>query len=103
MSGANAHTVDQPISGAPKLPSEVVEPTRSNTAPQQGSTQPGSGSAVHETTGAQSTEQPHLSFKEQVIGVAQKTRGTVLNKPDLKEHGEQVLAGNAPAVKPGHE
>ncbi|ESK95192.1 hypothetical protein Moror_1010 [Moniliophthora roreri MCA 2997] len=101
MSGINAQT------GAPKPPSETVEPTRSDTVPQQGSTQPGDGSTVHEGQPQRvveaPAEQPHLSFKEQVIGVAQKTRGTVLNKPELKEHGQQVLEGRAPATKPGHE
>uniref|UniRef100_A0A0W0F285 Uncharacterized protein n=1 Tax=Moniliophthora roreri TaxID=221103 RepID=A0A0W0F285_MONRR len=96
MSGINAQT------GAPKPPSETVEPTRSDTVPQQGSTQPGDGSTVHEGQPQRvveaPAEQPHLSFKEQA-----SPRGTVLNKPELKEHGQQVLEGRAPATKPGHE
>ncbi|KAJ4465837.1 hypothetical protein C8J55DRAFT_527999 [Lentinula edodes] len=38
---------------------------------------------------------PEVPFKERVIGVAKKTRGTILNKPEVKEHGEQILQGSA--------
>ncbi|EDR00308.1 uncharacterized protein LACBIDRAFT_295801 [Laccaria bicolor S238N-H82] len=37
--------------------------------------------------------QRKVSFKERVIGVAQKTRGTILGNPGLKEHGEAILEG----------
>ncbi|KAJ4482375.1 hypothetical protein J3R30DRAFT_3699830 [Lentinula aciculospora] len=112
-------------SGAPlTFPSEVAETTRSNTLPQQGNTQPDSGSAVHnhhnhhEGHGgraehghpepgdiareqvnvvqlpADGSSTHEVPFKERVIGVAKKTRGTLLNKPELKQHGEQILQGN---------
>ncbi|KAJ7367297.1 hypothetical protein DFH08DRAFT_837070 [Mycena albidolilacea] len=42
-----------------------------------------------------SAEPPIVPFKERVIGVAKKTRGTVLGKPELKEHGEKILQGEA--------
>ncbi|KAJ7069523.1 hypothetical protein C8F01DRAFT_1113034 [Mycena amicta] len=38
---------------------------------------------------------PIVPFKERVIGVAKKTRGTLLSKPELKEHGEKILQGEA--------
>jgi len=59
-----------------------------------------------------------VPFKEQVIGVAQKARGTVTSnvcpalfatnsdpysrftQPELKQHGTDILEGTAPAVKP---
>ncbi|KAJ3500302.1 hypothetical protein NMY22_g19301 [Coprinellus aureogranulatus] len=66
--------------------------------PQQGSTQPGDGTEVRRTDdgshgrlhGPSTHEVP---FKERVVGVAQVTRGTLLRKPDLKEHGEAILEG----------
>ncbi|KAF9464104.1 hypothetical protein BDZ94DRAFT_1308127 [Collybia nuda] len=89
------------------LPSEVARPTRSDTAPQQASTQPGDGHEIH--TGKHAGKQPEgvnvvevpaqttekVPFKEQVIGVAKKTRGTLLGKPELKQHGEMILEGKA--------
>ncbi|KAF7348301.1 hypothetical protein MSAN_01783800 [Mycena sanguinolenta] len=38
---------------------------------------------------------PMVPFKERVIGVAKKTRGTLLSKPELKEHGQKILQGEA--------
>ncbi|KAJ6549505.1 hypothetical protein B0H10DRAFT_2437529 [Mycena sp. CBHHK59/15] len=38
---------------------------------------------------------PIVPFKERVIGVAKKTRGTLLGKPELKEQGEKILQGEA--------
>ncbi|KAJ3835918.1 hypothetical protein EV361DRAFT_925488 [Lentinula raphanica] len=110
----------QPGSGAPLIyPSEVAEPTRSNTLPQQGNTQPDSGSAVHTQQGrypepgdiareqvnvvqlpADGSSTDEVPFKERVIGVAKKTRGTLLNKPELKEHGDQILQGKASIHEP---
>ncbi|KAJ7758107.1 hypothetical protein DFH07DRAFT_818677 [Mycena maculata] len=44
----------------------------------------------------QNAAQPSIvPFKERVIGVAKKTRGTLLGKPELKEHGEKILQGEA--------
>ncbi|KIK69767.1 hypothetical protein GYMLUDRAFT_34161 [Collybiopsis luxurians FD-317 M1] len=104
----------QPGSGAPLiLPSQVAEPTRSNTLPQQGHSQPESGSAVHTDAPEPGdiarervnvvtvpAEGQSVPFKERVIGVAKKTRGTLLGKPELKEHGEQILQGNASVHDP---
>ncbi|KAJ8080266.1 hypothetical protein PM082_017096 [Marasmius tenuissimus] len=85
---------------APTLPSQVVQPGHSSTPTQQASTQPGDGSNVGGTTGSDGqnvvevpAEKP--TFKDQFIGYAQKTRGTVLNKPDLKEQGDQLVHGAA--------
>ncbi|RDB14665.1 hypothetical protein Hypma_016342 [Hypsizygus marmoreus] len=88
-----------------RLPSDVVHPTRSDTPPQQGATQPGDGSEVHVRQPATNivevpsdqTGAPKVPFKEQVIGVAKKTRGTLLGKPDVKEQGEMILEGKATA------
>ncbi|GLB38636.1 hypothetical protein LshimejAT787_0505010 [Lyophyllum shimeji] len=85
-----------------QMPSEVVRPTRTDTEPQQAATQPGDGGEVHSTrqppTVIQIPSEPaKVPFKEQVIGVAKKTRGTVLNKPELKEEGEMILEGQKSA------
>ncbi|KAL0960779.1 hypothetical protein HGRIS_005799 [Hohenbuehelia grisea] len=91
-------------------PSEVVAPTRTDSIPQQASTQPGDGSHKHHDHHEQNqagqpvnvVEVPgqKVPFKDQVIGYAQKTRGTLLGKPEVKEHGEKVLEGQVPAQKP---
>ncbi|KAH7876185.1 uncharacterized protein C8R40DRAFT_1100997 [Lentinula edodes] len=47
------------------------------------------------STGANPNPNPEVPFKERVIGVAKKTRGTILNKPEVKEHGERILQGSA--------
>ncbi|KAF9533090.1 hypothetical protein CPB83DRAFT_890218 [Crepidotus variabilis] len=89
---------DPHVHGANALPpSAVVEPTRVETPAQQGSTAPGDGHVVHDhhashtNTSAGASEK--LPFKEQVIAYAQKTRGTILGKPGLKEHGDAILDG----------
>jgi len=102
-------------------PSHTVEPTRVDTAPQQASTSPGDGHEVHHIhtgnvvaptqvsippgerhearTAGHSTNKEQgqstgdVPFKERVIGVAQKTRGTVFGDHELKEHGEAILEG----------
>ncbi|KAF9262772.1 hypothetical protein L218DRAFT_959918 [Marasmius fiardii PR-910] len=94
-------------------PSGFVEPTRDTTAPQQGSTQPGDGSTVRETTGPDGqplrvVEVPaqgeqHVPFKDQVVGYAKKTRGAMLGNHELKDHGEQILHGTASVSTPPHE
>ncbi|CAL1712344.1 unnamed protein product [Somion occarium] len=73
----------------PQLPSETVQPGQVDVAPQQGATQPGSG-----------TEAPvkvlparRLSFKEKVVGYAKEIRGAALHKPETKEQGERILQG----------
>ncbi|KAF8885694.1 hypothetical protein CPB84DRAFT_1788168 [Gymnopilus junonius] len=85
----------------PSLPSQQVAPTRVDTLPQQASTQPGDGSEVHKQTRAAGSNKPSqgtgkpvpVPFKERVIGVAQKTRGTLLGKSQLVEHGDKILTG----------
>jgi len=81
-----------------QVPSESAPPpTRSETEPQQASTQPGGGSEIR----ANQVEAPggttKVPFKEQVIGVAKKTRGTLLGKPELKQQGERILEGKESA------
>ncbi|KAJ7078661.1 hypothetical protein C8R44DRAFT_825199 [Mycena epipterygia] len=54
------------------------------------------GQAYNNTPAEQNSAQPPIvPFKERVIGVAKKTRGTLLGKPELKEHGEKILQGEA--------
>ncbi|KAK0504267.1 hypothetical protein EDD18DRAFT_1327013 [Armillaria luteobubalina] len=84
-------------------PSEQAKPTRSHSVPQQGNTQPGSGSVVHDSEDQEPRvlEMPADSnrsgiqapFKERVVGAALKTRGTLLKKPEVKETGQQLLDG----------
>ncbi|KAK0221587.1 hypothetical protein IW262DRAFT_1375040 [Armillaria fumosa] len=84
-------------------PSEQAQPTRSHSVPQQGNTQPGSGSVVHDSVDQKPgvLEMPADSnrsniqapFKERVVGAALKTRGTLLKKPEVKEAGQQLLDG----------
>ncbi|KAJ7601206.1 hypothetical protein C8J56DRAFT_1157423 [Mycena floridula] len=52
---------------------------------------------AHAGSGAHPDQVP---FKDRVIGAAQKTRGTLLGKPDLKAHGQQIIDGEVPAEKP---
>ncbi|KAF8158179.1 hypothetical protein B0H34DRAFT_707737 [Crassisporium funariophilum] len=82
-------------------PSHQAPATKVDDMPQQASTQPGDGGHVHthghtDTSRASNNPTQHtekVPFKEQVIGYAQKTRGTLLGKDDLKEHGEMILDG----------
>ncbi|EAU85979.2 hypothetical protein CC1G_03002 [Coprinopsis cinerea okayama7 len=84
-------------------PSEIVPGVQGghvDTAPQQASTQPGDGSEVRvsrasddRSKGLSGTFNGNIPFKERVVGGAQKIRGTVLGKPDLKEHGQAILDG----------
>ncbi|CAA7262956.1 unnamed protein product [Cyclocybe aegerita] len=95
--------VNPPGGFAAMPPSHEVAPTKVDTLPQQGSTQPGDGATVHAggeiyPTEMSASTQPSqttgkVPFKEQVVGYAQKTRGTLLGKPELKDHGERILAG----------
>ncbi|KAF8195594.1 hypothetical protein BJ912DRAFT_149017 [Pholiota molesta] len=95
-------TTDPDLSRANYPPSHVVEPTRVDTAPQQGSTSPGDGHQVHtgnvvaptqDANKEQGQNTGEVPFKERVIGVAQKTRGTVFGDQELKGHGEAILEG----------
>lgn len=40
-------------------------------------------------------QQRKPSFKEEVVGYAKEIRGTILRKPETKEHGEKILSGEA--------
>jgi len=40
---------------------------------------------------------PKLGFREQVIADAKIIRGTLLGKPETKEHGQKILRGEVPA------
>ncbi|KAJ6584086.1 hypothetical protein DFH09DRAFT_266423 [Mycena vulgaris] len=75
--------------------SSVVTDTRPvhSEAPATTQTMPEQGQAPN--SAQDSTQPPIVPFKERVIGVAQKTRGTLLGKPELKEHGEKILQGEA--------
>ncbi|KAF7364903.1 hypothetical protein MVEN_00360800 [Mycena venus] len=65
-------------------------------APMTTSQMPEQGQAPNTVVNDQSGAQPPMvPFKERVIGVAKKTRGTLLGKPELKEHGEKILQGEA--------
>ncbi|PPQ73484.1 hypothetical protein CVT26_010186 [Gymnopilus dilepis] len=77
----------------PSLPSEQVKPTRVDTLPQQAATQPGDGSEVHEQSRAADSNRPAQGTTEKVPFKEQKTRGTLLGKPQLAEHGEKILTG----------
>jgi hypothetical protein len=82
------------------MPSEVAQPTRIDTLPQQGSTSPDDGQNVHTHDSEQvQAEGPgqKVPFAAQAIGYAQKTRGAVLGNSTLKEHGERILEGAADA------
>ncbi|KAF5343256.1 hypothetical protein D9758_013416 [Tetrapyrgos nigripes] len=96
-----------PTSEGVRMPSEVVQPTRSTTQPQQGATQPDSGHAIHtEPDGTRVVEVPgpQVPFKEQVVGYAKKTRGTLLGNHETKEHGEAILEGKASiSTPPAHD
>ncbi|KAF9452910.1 hypothetical protein P691DRAFT_802768 [Macrolepiota fuliginosa MF-IS2] len=99
-----------PSKGTVPPPSSFARPTVVDDAPQQALTQPGGGTTINTdveaTQPSQQVSHPgpglgeespgkEIPFKEQVIGVAQKTRGTLLRKPKLKEHGEKILVGEA--------
>jgi len=77
------------VDAAVAPPSQTVKPTMIDEEPQQAATAPGSGSEVHTSI------LPAPSWKEQVQAYAKKGRGTVLRKPELKEHGDKILEGKA--------
>jgi len=86
-------------------PSEVTPATGIDEVPQQASTSPGDGSEVHTGTMAGDpntnvVEVPaeKASFKDQVLGYAKVTRGTVLGNAETKEHGKRILEGD-PSVQ----
>lgn len=73
------------------LPSELahVEPTRVDEATQQGSTQPGDGSAIRNVV----VDPP--KWREKFIGYAKKYRGAMFRRSETKEHGNKILQGRA--------
>lgn len=58
-------------------------------ATQQGSTQPGDGSVIHNVV----VNPP--SWRERFIGYAKKYRGAMMRRPQTKEHGDKILQGRA--------
>ncbi|KAI9452762.1 hypothetical protein BJY52DRAFT_1190019 [Lactarius psammicola] len=89
--------------------SAAVEPIRTGTAPPQGVATGPEETRVADTSAQGTTESPPTSptsstgkipWKDQVIAYAKKTRGAVLRKSTLKEHGDQILAGEASAWEP---
>ncbi|KAH8984408.1 hypothetical protein EDB92DRAFT_1946771 [Lactarius akahatsu] len=91
---------------APPL-STAVQPIRTGTTSPRGvGTEE---NRVADTSAQGTTESPSASptsstgkvpWKDQVIAYAKKTRGAVLRKSTLKEHGDQILAGEASAWQP---
>ncbi|KAF8585098.1 hypothetical protein K439DRAFT_1081223 [Ramaria rubella] len=88
------HPIIDPASGHARevlMPSEVASPTRTNSQPQQASTQPGDG-------GKSRVEDPdsfgnRVPWKNQVLGYAKVTRGKVFGKHDTEEMGNKILQG----------
>ncbi|TDL22183.1 hypothetical protein BD410DRAFT_788897 [Rickenella mellea] len=71
-------------------PSDVVEPTRVDSPTPQAATQPETSEGTTDTAGSP-------TWKEQVVGYAKKTRGTLLGKPEVKETGQKIIQGEIPA------
>ncbi|PCH41381.1 hypothetical protein WOLCODRAFT_151425 [Wolfiporia cocos MD-104 SS10] len=67
----------------------------------QGTGRPSTDSATRASSGEQGpdgtqvvvTQAPQPTFKEKVVGYAKEVRGTVLGKPETKQHGERILKG----------
>ncbi|KAF5340769.1 hypothetical protein D9611_007502 [Ephemerocybe angulata] len=78
-------------------PSLHTPARRVHTTAQQGSTMPGDGSEVRvdENGHLHGPSTHEVPFRDRVAGVAQITRGALLGKPELKEHGEAILEGKA--------
>ncbi|OJT11751.1 hypothetical protein TRAPUB_11739 [Trametes pubescens] len=75
----------------PALPTETAPATEVNTLSQQAATQPGAGGVKHT---AASSDKP--SFPQQVVGYAKEIRGTILKKPETKDYGAKIVAGEEP-------
>ncbi|KAH8085418.1 hypothetical protein BXZ70DRAFT_559867 [Cristinia sonorae] len=99
----DAYIQENQLDSAPlHFPSDTVKPGVVDEAPQQGATEPGSGSTVPASDvggggvgigGGESDQRHEPSFKEKVIGYAKKTRGATLGNSETKEQGERILAG----------
>ncbi|KJA21204.1 hypothetical protein HYPSUDRAFT_751380 [Hypholoma sublateritium FD-334 SS-4] len=85
-------------------PSQTAPTTHTDTVSQQdtllGSTSSGDGQEArthkdlpNPPVSSQQTE--NVPFKERVVGVAEKTRGTLFGNSGLKEHGQAILDGRA--------
>ncbi|KAH9959791.1 hypothetical protein BC827DRAFT_1268558 [Russula dissimulans] len=88
-------------------PSGAVEPNRMPAESQHGRVQTtfsDPDGVLSEAAAAEpsspTTSSGRVAWKDQVIAFAKKTRGTLLRKPTLKEHGDQILAGQANAQEP---
>ncbi|KAI9443615.1 hypothetical protein H4582DRAFT_2054592 [Lactarius indigo] len=110
LAGATAtmNTMTAPTSTTNAAPLfTTVQPIRTGTPPPRGfGTEE---NRVADTSAQGTTESPSASptsptgkvpWKDQVIAYAKKTRGAVLRKSTLKEHGDQILAGEASAWQP---
>ncbi|KIY46731.1 hypothetical protein FISHEDRAFT_75342 [Fistulina hepatica ATCC 64428] len=118
---ASRHTGPQQATGQGEkvggMPTDDAPATKINTSPQQGFTQPGDGGDGTGSFGenvqvVQVPLQPQkVPFKDQVPPapsqhahslLPQKTRGTVLRKPTLKDEGEKILRGEQSAFPDRH-
>ncbi|KAH9983016.1 hypothetical protein BJV74DRAFT_852393 [Russula compacta] len=93
-------------------PSHTVDPDRIYTVPEQATTGAADGTrGIDIDPNIPNTSQPttaaipvsksgRVPWKDQVVAFAKKTRGTLFRKPTLKEHGDQILAGEASARVP---
>ncbi|KAI1790410.1 hypothetical protein LXA43DRAFT_1016982 [Ganoderma leucocontextum] len=83
----------------PAPPSETVQPTVETAAPQQAATQPETGGQVPQTVIMQPARR--ASFSQKVVGYAKEIRGTILRKPETKDHGGKIRKGEEPWPPPG--
>ncbi|KZS92888.1 hypothetical protein SISNIDRAFT_485842 [Sistotremastrum niveocremeum HHB9708] len=85
--------MSEPSSNTAK-PSDFGNATVVHDAPQQAATmpEPGADEEQQEPVGQQ-------SWKEKVVANAKITRGTLLNKPEQKELGHQILRGETTVLK----
>ncbi|KAH8977349.1 hypothetical protein EDB86DRAFT_420666 [Lactarius hatsudake] len=84
--------------------STAVQPIRTGTTPPRGidteENRIADTSAQGSPTASPTSPTGKVPWKDQVIAYAKKTRGAVLRKSTLKEHGDQILAGEASAWQP---
>ncbi|KAF8467556.1 hypothetical protein DFH94DRAFT_292098 [Russula ochroleuca] len=76
-----------------------INPNRIDNTSQQAAPGPGDGSRVADpnlSNTSPTSASGRVPWKDQVIAYAKKTRGTLLRK----EHGDQILAGEASAREP---
>lgn len=74
-----------------KMPSEYMPPTRTDSAHQQASTEPGDGKRV---------DANRVSVKDQIKGYAKVAQGTITGNQDTKQLGQQILHGEHNLTSP---